>query len=195
MSRGNLIAALAAKDWRLFWADRRAAVLCFIVPIVLASAFGVIFHRPNPDNSAATAKLPILVVIEDDGPFTDLVAVDLLASPRLDARYATRVEAEAAIADNRPTVAVVFPAGFEILKNWRPGQPGARPEVQLLHSPTTAAERQWAEGAVTEVVMKRLMREKLMRACWLRPSGSRRRPPPPQMPMAALTLTRTPSAA
>lgn len=160
MSRRRLIVALAVKDWRLFWADRRAAVLCFIVPIVLASAFGVIFHRPNPNNSAATAKLPVLVVIEDDGPLTDLVAVDLLASPRLDARYATRAEAEAAIADNRPAVAIVFPAGFEKLKDWRPGEPGTRPEVQLLYSPTTTAERQWAEGAVTEVVMKRLAREK-----------------------------------
>ncbi len=32
--------------------------------------------------------------------------------------------------------------------------------LRLLHHPTAAAERQWAEGAVTEVVMKRLAREK-----------------------------------
>ena len=47
MSRGGLIVTLAAKDWRLFWADRRAAVLCFLVPVILASAFGIIFHRPD----------------------------------------------------------------------------------------------------------------------------------------------------
>ena len=113
MSRSSLVLALAAKDWRLFWADRRAALFCFVVPIVLASAFGMIFHRPSTDRSTSVTKLPVLVVIEDDGAFTDLVAVDLLASPRLDASYATRAEAEAAIAANRPSVAIVLPAGFE----------------------------------------------------------------------------------
>ena len=160
MSRTSLIVALAAKDWRLFWADRRAAILCFVVPIVLASAFGVIFHRPNANNAAASMKLPVLVVIEDDGPFTDLVAVDLLASPRLDARFATRAEAEAAISENRPSVAIVLPAGFEKLKGWQPGHASGRPEVCILHHPLAAAERQIAEGAVTEVVMNRLARER-----------------------------------
>jgi len=159
MLRTGLIIALAAKDWRLFWADRRSAALCFIVPIVLASTFGVIFHRPTSTH-AAPAKLPVLVVIEDDGPFTDLVAVDLVASPRLDARYATRAEAEAAVADSHPSIAIVLPAGFEKLKEWRPGHAGTRAEVQLLHHPSADAERQWADGAATEVVMKRLAREK-----------------------------------
>jgi len=161
MSRSSLIAALTAKDWRLFWADRRAAVLGFLVPIVLASAFGLIFHRPSPNAPAIAAKLPVLVVIEDDGPFTDLVAVDLLASPRLEARYARRAEAEASVADNQPSVAVVFPEGFERLRDWQVSGPGPRPEVQLLHNPMAVTERQWAEGAVREVVMKRLAREKL----------------------------------
>src|SRR4029079_9766350 len=98
-------------------------VLGFLVPIVLASAFGLIFHRPSPNASAIAAKLPVLVVIEDDGPFTDLVAVDLLASPRLEARYARRAEAEASVADNQPSVAVVFPEGFERLKDWRLSEP------------------------------------------------------------------------
>ena len=161
MSRTSLVLALAAKDWRLFWADRRAAILCFVVPIVLASAFGIIFHRPTP-GANASAKLPALVVIEDDGPFTTRIAADLLASPRLDAKVATRDEAEAAIEKNRTTVAVVLPAGFEKLKDWQPGQTGQaeRPELRILHHPAASAERQWAEGAVSEVVMKRLAREK-----------------------------------
>jgi ABC-2 type transport system permease protein len=160
MSRTGLILALTAKDWRLFWADRRGAALCFIVPIVLASSFGMIFHRPGANHSTAPAKVPVLVVIEDDGAFTDLVAVDLVASPRLEAQYATRAEAEAAVADGRPSIAIVLPAGFEKLKDWRPGHASARSEVQLLHHPSADAERQFAEGATTEVVMKRLAREK-----------------------------------
>ena len=158
MSRFNLVLTLAAKDWRLFWADRRAAALCFVVPVVLASAFGLIFNRPTPD-AAAPTKLPVLVVTEDDGPFTAQVAADLFASTRLDAKPATRTEAEAAVASSRPAVAVVLPAGFEKLRDWQPGQ-AARPELRVLHHPTAAAERQLAEGVISEVVMKRLAREK-----------------------------------
>src|SRR5687768_6314191 len=100
MSPVRLTLTLAANDWRPFWADRRAALLCFVVPIVLASAFGVIFHRPAPDDGAGRpTRLPVLVVVEDDGPFTAKVAADLLASPRFDAKTATLAEAEAAVAE------------------------------------------------------------------------------------------------
>jgi ABC-2 type transport system permease protein len=151
MSKFSLTLTLARKDWRLFWADRRAALLCFAVPVLLASAFGTIFHRPAPD--AANAKLPIVVVIEDDGPFTRQVADALLASNRFDAKEMSRADAEAAVAKRR-AVAVVLTPGFEQLKLWQPGIAGARPEVQLLHHPNANAERQWAEAVVTEAVMK-----------------------------------------
>jgi ABC-2 type transport system permease protein len=157
-SRFQLTLTLAAKDWRLFWADRRAALLCFIVPILLASAFGLIFNRPTPD--ASSNKLPVLVVIEDDGPFTAQVAAELLASPRLEAKIATLAEAEAAVPERRPSVAIVLPQGFERLKDWQPGQ-GDRPELRILHHAAVTAERQWGEGAATEVVMKQLAKEKL----------------------------------
>lgn len=109
-SRFHLILALALKDWWLFLSDRRAAALCFVVPVVLASAFGVIFHKAPGGGSAP--RLQLLVVADDAGPFTRRVVDDLLASPRVDAEVVTRAEAEARVGDRRPGVAVVFPAGF-----------------------------------------------------------------------------------
>jgi ABC-2 type transport system permease protein len=158
MSRFSLTLTLAGKDWRLFWADRRAALLCFVVPIVLASVFGLIFHRPAA--GADPSKLPVLVVVEDDGPFTSKVAAELVASSRLDARLATAEEARSAIADRKVAVAVVLPKGFERLAQWQPGQGGERPELRVLHHPAASAERQLAEGAVAEVVTKELARAK-----------------------------------
>jgi ABC-2 type transport system permease protein len=155
-SRLSLALTLARKDWRLFWSDRRAALLCFIVPVVLASTFGIIFHRPAP--GASSAKLPVLVVVEDDGPFTRQVADGLLASNRLDAKESPRAEAEAAVAQRR-AVAVVLPVGFERLKQWQPDAKGERPGLRLLHHPNATAERQLVEGIVTEAVMKRVARE------------------------------------
>jgi ABC-2 type transport system permease protein len=154
-SKLSLTLALARKDWRLFWADRRAALLCFVVPIVLAATFGTIFHRPTAD---ASAKLPVVVVVEDDGPFTRQVADGLLASQRLEAKEMTRAGAEAAVAE-RKAVAVVLPDGFERLKAWQPGSTAPRSALLLLHHPNAGAERQWAEGVVSEVVMKHVARE------------------------------------
>jgi ABC-2 type transport system permease protein len=58
-------------------------------------------------------------------------------------------------------IAVVLPAGFDELKSWQPGQHTNRPSVNILHHPVASAERHWAEGAVSEVVVKELGRAKL----------------------------------
>lgn len=153
-----LILALARKDWRLFWADRRAALLCFAVPIVLASAFGLIFARPT--ESQSSPRLPVLLVVEDDGPLTRRIAADILASERFDAvEVASREEAERRVSERRPGIALVLRPGFERLDHWVPGA-AERSAVEILHHSTTGAERQWAEGAFTEVVMQRLAKEK-----------------------------------
>ncbi len=148
----SLTLSLARKDWRLFWADRRAALLCFVVPVVLASTFGLIFHRSGAE---AAARLAVVVVVEDEGPFTRRVADDLLSTSRLEAKEATHEAAEVAVSERR-AVAVILPRGFEKLKEWEPGGEAARPELRLLHHPSAAAERQWAEGVVTELVMRRV---------------------------------------
>jgi ABC-2 type transport system permease protein len=162
MTRGlGLVLTLALKDWRLFWADRRAALLCFAVPVALASAFGLIFARPA--ERPAAPRLPVLLVVEDDGPLTRRLADDLLASERFDAtEVATRGEAERRLAERRPGIAIVLPAGVESLSQWEPGS-ADRPAVVILHHPSSVGERQWAEGALTEVVMRRLTREKFGR--------------------------------
>ena len=144
----GLVFTLAGKDWRLFWSDRRAAFLTFAVPIALASAFGLIFAKPT-DARAAT-RLPLAIVIEDDGPFAKRVAEELLASDRCEATILTRSEAEARIADRRPSVAVILPNGFERIAEWRPTA------IQILHHPLANAERQIAEGIAMEIVMRAL---------------------------------------
>jgi ABC-2 type transport system permease protein len=153
------VLALAGNNWRLFWADRRAALLAFAVPIVLASAFGLIFSRQT--EARAASRLPVAIVVEAECPFTRRIANELLTSERFEAVELTRSEAEARIAERRPGVAIVLPRGFERVKEWIPGEHAPRPPVEILHHPTTIAERQWAEGVLTEIVMKRLAREKL----------------------------------
>lgn len=156
----TLIIALAVKDWRLFLADRRAAVLCFSVPIVLASAFGMIFHKV-PGRSGAP-KLQLLIVSASDGPFTRQVVADLLASPRLEAEVVTREQAEHRVGDRRPGVAVLLPENLESLTNWKPGlSRDDRPRIAILHNPLAESEGQWAEGVISEILMQRIARVQL----------------------------------
>lgn len=164
-----LIAALAAKDWQLFLADRRAAALCFAVPIVLASAFGIVFHKTA--GAADAPKLQVVIVVEDDGPFTRRVVEDLLLSPRVEAEVVTAADADRRVADRRPGVAVVFPKGFEALAAWTPGKTaGPKPTLRVRHSPLSDGEAQWAEGVVSEVVMRRVARDRL--APWVGGDGA-----------------------
>ena len=154
----RLILILALKDWWLFWADRRAALLGFAVPIVLASVFGLIFARQTEARTAT--RLPVAIVVEDDGPLTQQIALELQASDRLEVVVISRGEAASRLADRRPGVAIVLPRGFERVKDWQPGASGDRPPIELLHHPMASAERQWAEGVLTEIVMRKLSREK-----------------------------------
>lgn len=159
-TRLSLILALAIKDWQLFFADRRAAVLCFSVPVILASTFGLIFAKVP--GSSGSPRLPLVVVVEDDGPFTNKVVEDLLLSPRVEVELVTRSEAEHRVADRRPGVAVVFPKGFEALAQWSPvGKAVPKPTVAILHNPLSESEGQWADGVVSETVMRRLARERV----------------------------------
>lgn len=156
----NIILTLAAKDGRVFLADRRAAFLCFAVPVLLASVFGIVFDSAA-GKAGGAPTLPMLVVIESDGPFTRRCVDELLAGGRVDAEVVTRAEAEDRVADLRPGVAVVFPVEFEQLAAWTPGSPSVRPCVRVLHSPLSAATAPWAEGIVSEAVGRRLAQEKL----------------------------------
>lgn len=145
------ILILAGKDWRLFWSDRRAAALCFVVPIVLASAFGLIFDRPT--RAEANLKLPLLVVADGDSPFVRALLADVKSSARIEAEFVSRSEIEGRLQDRLPGVAVIIPANIDDFAN--------RPRLEIRHHPLCSMEAQWAEGAMTELVMKRLATEKL----------------------------------
>jgi len=103
----KLLCSLIAKDWKLFLADRRAAVLCFVVPIVLASAFGMIFDRPSQHLGAC--KLPLAVVVEDESVFSSAIVTDLRASEHVEIRLVDRATAESSLNDRSASVALILP--------------------------------------------------------------------------------------
>jgi ABC-2 type transport system permease protein len=158
----RLIHGIACKDLRLFLADRRGVVLCFAVPIILASVFGAVLHRPE---GSAAVRLRLLVVDEDGAPAARRAAAALCGSSHVDARQVDRATALEELAAGAG-VAVVLPRGFG----------AGRPRVQVLHHPSSDLEAHWAEGLAAEAVLRAAAADWLAPLAALRPDLDLQRP-------------------
>ena len=67
--------ALVKKDLRLFFADRRAVLVTFALPIALASFFGFLFGGRG--GKTETSRIAIQVVDDDSAPITRTIVSDL----------------------------------------------------------------------------------------------------------------------
>jgi ABC-2 type transport system permease protein len=144
---------LAWKDLRLFLADRRGVLLCFAVPIALASLFGCIFQR-TPDD--APIRLPLIVVVEDHHPATERIVTALRASAKLETTCTKRDAALKKLSADGAGVVLILSQGFgEALQQYVPGGP-SQPAIRLLHHPASSIQSAWAEGLLTETIMRDL---------------------------------------
>ena len=57
------LVAMVRKDLQLFFSDRRAVMMSFIVPIAIASFFGSIFSGPS--SSSEPARISVAVIDQD----------------------------------------------------------------------------------------------------------------------------------
>ncbi|MGL4422880.1 MAG: ABC transporter permease [Gemmataceae bacterium] len=132
----RLTFVLAHKDWQLFWADRRAALLAFVVPVLLAALFGMIFETPK-----SGPVLRALLV----APHDSAIAQELQKNPRLELEWIAESDLPARVQDRQPGVAIVVPA------NGR--------QFTIEHHPLAATEARWAEGLLTECLVRRAASE------------------------------------
>src|SRR5271156_2358076 len=102
--------ALACKDLRLFLGDRRGVLLCFAVPILLASAFGLVFDRPG---GTAGFRPRVLVVAGDDAPLTRKIGAAPCACDKLEASEADHATALGELAERNVAVVFELPPDFQ----------------------------------------------------------------------------------
>ncbi len=157
MIQPRLVWALACKDLALFLADRRGALLCFAVPIVLASIFGAVFHRPD---GAKVMRPAVWIVCKGDDPFSRRVVEALCNSDRLQASACDRESALRRLASESAGVVIVLPAGLARLPRLDLAEPA---RIELLHHPCSGVESGWVEGVLTEVVLREAARTALAR--------------------------------
>jgi ABC-2 type transport system permease protein len=150
----NRIKAILFKDLKLFFGDRKAMLITFLVPIGIASFFGSIFG--NTANGPSTSKkIPILVVDNDGSPLVRKVIEGLKKDSMADPTETDEASATESVKQGKRAVAVIFPKGFgenapKAMFN------GVAPVVELRYDPSKNMEMQAVQGSIMQVAMQKV---------------------------------------
>jgi ABC-2 type transport system permease protein len=144
---------LVRKDLQLFFNDRRAVILSFAVPLVLASFFAIIFGG-GPGGGGGGSRLAIWVADLDDSELSRRIVEAISEDESLDVEPGTADEARDRVRRGKAVAAVVIPARFGEQAPRAMFAPGPKPELLLLHDPTHAAEAAMVRGLMTRHVME-----------------------------------------
>jgi ABC-2 type transport system permease protein len=142
-------AALVRKDLQIFFGDRRAVILTFAVPIAIASFFGAIFSGAGGGGTSEAAKIPVMVVNDDQSGISKAIVAGLEKDSALKVAVASMDQARSAVQKGTTAVAVVIPPGFGEAAG-RAFLAGAeRPEIGVLFDPSRSAEVSMVRGMLT----------------------------------------------
>jgi len=148
--------AMIRKDLQLFFSDRRAVIMSFVVPIAIASFFGSIFSGTNRNEPA---RISVAIVDQDDSTISHLVLGGAEADKNLRVSTSTVDEARDLVKRGKISVGVVIPKGF----GERAGQAffgnGEKPPLDVLYDPSRNIEVAMVRGIMTEHIMQAVSRE------------------------------------
>jgi ABC-2 type transport system permease protein len=146
------LVALVRKDLKLFRSDRRALIVSFAVPAVLALLFGLAFR-----GDGGGMHLRSRVVNLDGSPGSQRLAAALAQNPVLAATPATREDADALLEKSKIDVAVIIPANFAADAAVASHDPEhTRPQLQVIANPNSRTEGAIAQGVASQVTVAAL---------------------------------------
>jgi ABC-2 type transport system permease protein len=150
------LVAMVRKDLRLFFTDRRALIMSFAAPIVIASFFGAIFAGGRGTDEPA--RIAVRVVDQDGGAIARAIVDAARADTNLSVTVSALEDARAAVRRGRVVVAVVIPGGFGDAAGRAFVAGRDRPRLEFLYDPTRRAELAMVRGILTEHVMRAVSR-------------------------------------
>jgi len=148
--------ALVRKDLRLFFADRRAVIMSFVAPIVIASFFGYIF---GGSQTQETSKIAVLMVDQDASPISTAIFADLQANKSLDVKGSGLDAARESVRKGNAALAVIIPKDFGAEAGRAFFRPEKKPEIAVFYDPSHSAEQQMVQGVLTGSVMQVVSKE------------------------------------
>jgi len=151
------LVAMVRKDLQLFFSDRRAVIMSFLVPIAIASFFGSIFSGPS--RNAEPARIAVAIVDQDDSAISRGIVAGAQTDRNLRLTRPGEAEARDAVRRGRTVVAVVIPKGFGEAAGNAFFSNGEKPPLGILYDPSHAMELAMVRGVMTEHVMQAVSRE------------------------------------
>ncbi len=145
------LVALVRKDLKLFFHDRRAVIMSFAAPIVIASFFGFLFQGAS--GQANQARIPVAVVDQDQTDLSRKLIARLGEDKQVQVEALPLDRALDQVRRGKTTVALRIPAGFSEGATRTFFSGGARPELSLAYDPSHAMELGLVRGLLTEAAM------------------------------------------
>jgi ABC-2 type transport system permease protein len=151
------VVAMIRKDLQMFRSDRRAVIMAFAMPIVIASFFGFIFQGRSSDNEVA--KIPILMVDQDGSAISKAIVTGTTTDKNLAVSSLPLDQARDSVRRGNATVAVVIPPGFGDAAGKAFFRGTGKPQLDFLYDPSHAMELAMVRGVMTQHVMEAVSKE------------------------------------
>jgi ABC-2 type transport system permease protein len=144
--------AMVRKDIQMFFTDRRAVLMSFVAPIVIASFFGYIFGGQS--GQTAPTRIPILIVDQDGSAISRQIVAGLMADQTLDGKLSSLDAARTAVRKGKAIVAILIPQGFGADAGRALFGAAQKPEIGALYDPSHATELAMVQGMLAGSVME-----------------------------------------
>ena len=149
--------AMVRKDLQLFFNDRRAVIMSFVAPIVIASFFGYIFGGLG--GKVETSKINVLYSDADSSNISRDIFAQLHADKNLDVKPAAAADAREAVRKGSAAVAIVIPKDFGDQAGRALFTSSGKPHIAVLFDPSHATEQGMVQGILTGTVMQAVSKE------------------------------------
>ena len=151
------IVAMVRKDLQLFFSDRRAVIMSFLVPIAIASFFGSIFSGPS--RNAEPARIAVAIVDQDDSAISRGIVAAARTDRNLKVSTPPESDARDAVRRGNTMAAVIIPKGFGDAAGKAFFANGEKPPLGMLYDPSHAMELAMVRGVMTEHIMQAVSQE------------------------------------
>jgi ABC-2 type transport system permease protein len=152
--------AIVRKDLLLFFTDRRAVLVTFAVPIVIASFIGSLTQ--NAGRNTERARISVAIADEDGSTISKAIVAATQQDANLAVVMTTATDARERVRRGRTSVALILPGGFGEAAGrsfFRPPEAQARPQLDVLFDPSRTAEVGMVRGIFTEHAMQAVGQE------------------------------------
>ncbi len=150
------LVAMIRKDLQVYYSDRRAVIMGFIVPIAIASFMGSVF---NTNINREPARIAVAIIDDDGSNLSKAIVAAASADRTLRVTSPTLDEARSGVKRGTLSVAVIIPKDFGAQAGRAFFGGGPRPELAMLHDPSRAAELGLVRGTMAGHVMESVSQE------------------------------------